>query len=114
MTRKTYHYDPVSKQMVEGPGPRRVDGSGDGWRFSDRLYSGTPFKAHDGTIIDSKKKHAEYMKRHSLTTADDFTGEWEQARKRREAVYTGQHDKERRREEVARAIHILEQRERRS
>jgi hypothetical protein len=112
--RRTYHYDPVSKQMVEGPGPRRVDGSGDGWRFSDRLYSGTPFKAHDGTIIDSKKKHAEYMKRHSLTTAGDFTGEWQRAKDRREAIHGAKpFDSNQRREEVARAIHQLEQQQRR-
>lgn len=110
MTRKTYHYDPVSKSMVEGRGPTRAEGSGDGWRFSDRLYSGKPFKAHDGTIIDSKKKHAEYMKRHSLTTMDDYTGEWDRARARREAVYTGRHDKEARREQVARAIEQLQRR----
>jgi hypothetical protein len=106
----TYHYDPATKQMVPGRGPTRAEGSGDGWRFSDRLYSGKPFKAHDGTIIDSKKKHAEYMKRHSLTTADDYTGEWAAAKERREAVYTGKHDKEQRREQVARAIEQLQRR----
>ena len=71
MTRKTYHWDPEQNALVEGPGPRRVDGSGDGWRFSDRIYSGTPFKAPDGTVIDSKAKHREYMKRTGLTTTDD-------------------------------------------
>ena len=104
MTRSTWHWDPEQKKLVEGPGPRRSDGSGDGWRFSDRLYSGTPFKAHDGTIIDSKKKHREYMKRHGLATADDFKGEWARAEKRREDVYTGRHDKQQRREAVARAL----------
>lgn len=87
MTRKTYHYDEKLGKMVEGPGPRRVDGSGDGWRFSDRLYSGTPFKGVDGTVIDSKKKHREYMKRHNLTTMDDFAGEWRRKAEERAEFY---------------------------
>lgn len=105
MARMTWHYDPETKQMVEGPGPRRSDGpSGDSWRFSDRLYSDKPFKAHDGTIIDSRKKHRDYMKRHNLATMDDFQGTWERKRKEREAVYTGQHDKQARREAIERAM----------
>ena len=103
MSRSTWHWDPEQGKLVEGPGPRRVDGSGDGWRFSDRIYSGSPFKAPDGTIIDSKKKHREYMKRAGVTTTDDFKQTWQDAAKRREAVYTGQHDKRERREAVERA-----------
>jgi hypothetical protein len=44
------------------------------------------------------------MKRHGLTTADDFKGTWDAAAKRREAVFTGKHDREARREAVARAL----------
>ena len=101
--RKTYHYDPDLKRMVEGPAPRKGD-SGDGYRFSDRLYSDKPFKAHDGTVIDSRKKHRDYMRRHNLSTADDFNGQWEKARQRREDVYTGRHDKQERREAIIRSM----------
>jgi hypothetical protein len=104
VTRSTWHWSPEQGKLVEGPGPRRTDGSGDGWRFSDRIYSGAPFKGVDGTIIDSKRKHREYMKRHNLATVDDFKGEWDRARKRREDVYTGRHDKQQRREAVLRAM----------
>jgi hypothetical protein len=104
MTRRTYHYDAKLGRMVEGPGPRRVDGSGDGWRFSDRAYSGTPFAAPDGTIIDSRKKHREYMKRTGLTTVDDFKGTWDAAAAKRAEYFTGQHDKQARREAVERAM----------
>jgi hypothetical protein len=107
MTRSTWHYDEELGRLVEGPGRPRSAGSGDGWRFSDRIYSGTPFKGVDGTIIDSKRKHREYMKRHKLTTMDDFTGDWERAKKRREDVYTGRHDKRERREAVLRAMEKL-------
>ena len=105
MVRKTWHYDPELKKMVEGPAPRRWEQSGDGWRFSDRLYSGEPFKAPDGTIIDSRKKHREYMRRHNLTTMDDYTGEWKAAAKERERLFTGQqHDTQARREAIIDAI----------
>jgi hypothetical protein len=102
--RRTYHYDEKLGRLVEGPGRRRSEGSGDGFRFSDRLYSDAPFKAHDGTVIDSRKKHRDYMKRHNLSTADDFTQTWDKARERREAVYTGRADREARREAVMRAM----------
>jgi len=106
MTRKTYHYDPASGQMVEGPSPPRSAGSGDGWRFSDRLYSGKPFLAHDGTVIDSKKKHREYMRRHGLTTMDDFKDTWKQKAKEREAFYKGTDQKRKAeiRQELSRVI----------
>jgi hypothetical protein len=107
MARNTWHWDPEQGKLVEGPGPRRSDGSGDGWRFSDRLYSGSPFKGMDGTIIDSKKKHRDYMRRHNLATVDDFSGDWERAKKRREDVYTGRHDRHQRREAIARALEKL-------
>lgn len=104
MTRSTWHYDETLGKLVPGPGRRRSEGSGDGWRFSDRVYSGSPFKAHDGTIIDSKKKHREYMKRHNLATVDDFKQTWDRSRQRREDVFTGRADREARREAVARAM----------
>ena len=113
MTRKTYHYDPETKSMVEGPGPRRVDGhSGDGWRFSDRLYSGKPFVAHDGTVIDSKKKHREYMKRHNLTTTDDYKKTWADAAQKREAYLRGEDRQQRAeiRQDVIRSIQRLSSR----
>lgn len=105
MSRKTYHWDAASNTLVEGSGPRRVDGpSGDGWRFSDRLYSANPFKAADGTIIDSKRKHREYMKRNNLATTDDFKGTWAKAAQERAKVFEGTHDRNARREAIARAM----------
>jgi hypothetical protein len=109
MSRSTWHWSPEDGKLVEGPGPRRTDGSGDGWRFSDRIYSGKPFKAPDGTVIDSRKKHRDYMKRAGVTTVDDFKGEWAAAQKRREDVFAGRHDKRERREAIARSIEMLQQ-----
>lgn len=113
MTRKTYHYDPELGCMVEGPGPRRIDGhSGDGWRFSDRVYSGKPFRAPDGTVIDSRKKHREYMKRNGLTTMDDFTNTWSKQQKEREAFLRGESQQHRAeiRQDVIRSLERLRNR----
>jgi hypothetical protein len=104
MVRRTYHYDEALGKLVEGPGRSRSEGSGDGWRFSDRAYSGKPFKAPDGTVINSKAKHREYMKRKGVTTIDDYKGEWQRAAEKRAEVYEGKHDHAARREAVARAL----------
>lgn len=106
MSRSTWHWDPEQGKLVEGPGPRRSDGSGDGWKFSDRMYSGTPFKAPDGTVIDSKKKHREYMKRAGVTTMDDFKGDWDRAQARRDDVFAGRNDKAQRIEAIKHALEV--------
>lgn len=97
-----YIYDPVTREMVPGCSPRRVDGP----IVSDRLYSDDPFVAPDGTLIDSKKSHREYMTRAGVTTMDDFKDHWEQKRIEREAFYTpgASHDSKSRREDLERAI----------
>lgn len=103
MTRKTWHYDPETKEMVEGPGPRRIDGhSGDGWLYSDRYLDGA--RAPDGTDISTRKKHREYMKKNNLTTADDFTETWKQKQKEREAFFKGDWDRDQRKRDIADAI----------
>lgn len=53
----------------------------------DRHYEG--LRAPDGTDIGSRTKHREYMKRHGLTTADDFKSDWKKAAKEREAIRKG-------------------------
>lgn len=70
----------------------------------DLHYDG--LRATDGTNISTRAKHREYMKRTGLTTADDFKGEWQKARERRERFYTDGHAGDReRREQVARALY---------
>lgn len=53
---------------------------------NDRHYEG--LRATDGTPINSRKKHQEYMKRHNLTTMDDFTGVWDKAAQERATFFT--------------------------
>ena len=70
----------------------------------DRHYD--DMRASDGTDISSRSKHREYMKRHNLTTMDDFTNTWKAAEQERVKSMTGQ-DPERRqivKELVERAV----------
>lgn len=82
MSRKRYVYDPELGEMVEitrDPPPRDSRTSA---LWGDRHYDG--LQATDGTDISTRKKHREYMKRHGLTTADDFKSDWERAKQKRE------------------------------
>lgn len=71
----------------------------------DRHYDG--MTATDGTPINSRTKHREYMKSKGLAMTGDFTETWKQAAKEREAIRTAQALPERKRdvrEVVERAI----------
>jgi len=68
------------------PGPR-VNAL-DNALAGDRHYIG--LSAQDGTDISSRSKHREYMHRHGLTTADDYTETWAKAQKAREAYRRGE------------------------
>ena len=71
----------------------------------DRHYDG--MAATDGTPIDSRTKHREYMKSKGLAMTGDFTDTWASAAKEREYIRTAQSLPERKRdvrEVVERAI----------
>lgn len=65
-------------------------------------------RAQDGTPIDTRRRHAEYMKRNNFVLVDDFKQTWAEAPKRRAAELGAG-----RREAVARTIHRLENGKRR-
>ena len=67
----------------------------------DRFYENTKSPI-DGSDIGSRRKHREHMKRHNVTTADDFGGEWRKSEKDREAIRNGGYDAKGRREDVSR------------
>jgi len=49
----------------------------------DAHYDG--LRATDGTPIDTKQRHREYMRRNGLALADDFKDEWAKAKRERES-----------------------------
>jgi hypothetical protein len=69
--------------------------------ISDRHYDG--MRATDGTDISSRAKHRDYMRRNSLTTADDFTDHWKTYHRKEELK-----DNKQRRETIERTIARLD------
>lgn len=71
--------------------------------------------ATDGTPIDSRRKHREYMASHGLAMAEDFKGTWEKAAKERQEMRSGgtQAVRRERREDIGRALYQLEHQPRR-
>lgn len=69
----------------------------------DRHYDG--LQATDGTPINSRTKHREYMKANGLTMADDFKQTWKDAAKEREAVRTMKKGDPELRKEVAEQVY---------
>lgn len=53
----------------------------------DSHYDGPP--AQDGTDISSRAKHKAYMKKHGLTTVDDFKDLWKKTEAARDNFYNG-------------------------
>ena len=72
-------------------------------QFGDRHYDG--LRATDGTPIDSRSKHREYMKRNGLTTTDDYTNTWKQAEQERNKFRKAEHQDRELRETIAREFY---------
>lgn len=96
MSRRRYRWDEERKELVE---------VGDDWTPTPRVeiqmgnhYEG--LRATDGTPIDTRRKHAEYMKRNNLALVGEMQSQWaaNQRESKRELAVS-------RREDIARAIH---------
>ena len=98
---RRFVWDPVSKKLVLAgtvAEQRALDAAVLAGRFYENVKS--PI---DGTDIGSRARHREHMKRHNVTTADDFGREWAKAEKDREQIRNGGYDSKGRREDVSRA-----------
>lgn len=62
-------------------------------------------RATDGTPIDSRTKHREYMRANGLSMASDFSEHWKKADKQRQEVLSGNADTRERRELIGRTLH---------
>jgi hypothetical protein len=110
---KTGEMVPADEYVPAIPAPYSV---GDGVA-SGRFYENTKSPV-DGSDIGSKRRHREHMKRHGLTTADDYNkpgGFWDREKQKRDAINesaktgkpTGMGRRERR-ESIERRIYELE------
>lgn len=71
--------------------------------MSGRFYENT--RATDGSDIGSRSRHREYMRKHGLTTADDFGSQWKKDKEARDRASVGDFDHKDRRETLARATY---------
>jgi hypothetical protein len=61
-------------------------------------------RAPDGTDIGSRTKRRNYMRANNLADYDDFKGTFARAAQERQAIQQGTHQREERRQDVARAM----------
>jgi hypothetical protein len=98
--RATLEFHEVSSDYVPDVG------NTDSALWGDRHYAG--MRTSDGTDISTRSKHREYMKRHGLTTIDDFGADhWQRHAAQREAVARGVDPN--RKHDIARAIAQLQE-----
>ena len=76
--------------------------------YTDSFMDGA--RATDGTDIGSRAKRRAYMKANNLADSSDYRETWARAAKEREAAYSGNYDRDSRREAIQRAIHQRGQR----
>lgn len=115
MTRKRYIYTqggmPLPEPIEVGEDWRNP-GHGASLKSEEEIY-GSLSQATDGTRLDTRRRHREYMKQNNLTIADDFKGTWEKAAEYRERMAQGDFDHHNRREAIARAAYQVEKKGRR-
>lgn len=108
MTRRRFVWSPQDNCLVEVGIDYEQPGR-DVPVIGDRHYDG--MQATDGTDISTRAKHREYMRRNNLTTVDDFKESWSKAAQERAAYFTGQRGTITK-DDIGRAIHQLESRDR--
>lgn len=104
--RYRYDVDPDTGHVTEveitfdwAPTPRVEISTGN-------CYEG--IKATDGTVLNSRAKHREYMRLHGFTTTDDYKESWAKASKERAEFYTTGGDHKARKEAIGRAFYDFE------
>lgn len=102
MSRKRYWFNEQTQTFEEYPGRREVPARLQ--IVTDSHYA--DLRATDGTPIDSRTKHRNYMKANNLALADDFKSHWAD-KPNRDARQDREQSKERK-NEIAESIHKLE------
>jgi hypothetical protein len=59
----------------------------------------------DGTVVNSRRQHREYMNARGLTLATDFKDTWKKGTEAREKMRAGDFDRKERREALGRAAY---------
>lgn len=101
--RGKFRWNPETKSM-EQVGADWTDAEKRAPNSTEELVYGG-LRATDGTPIDSRTKHREYMKANGLAMDSDFKEHRVKAAQRREEVLSGRADSKERREIIGRALH---------
>lgn len=104
MSRRRYRWNPETQAMEE-LGADWTDAERRAPTATEGLVYGNLGRATDGTPIDSRTKHREHMRRNGLALASDYQDTWARAEKERAKAFSGDFDRQGRREDVARALH---------
>lgn len=110
MSRRRYRYNPETK-AVEEVGADWTDAERRAPVATEELTYGG-MRATDGTRIDSKKRHREYMKQNGLAMASDYTEAHAKAAQQRENFFAGKHDHKGLKEAIGRAYDAVRSRRR--
>lgn len=100
--KRRYRYSLETKQMVE-VGAEWTDAERRAQTPTEELTYGH-LTATDGTPLDTRRKHREYLEHHGLALADDYKETWEKASQRRKDFYAGRHAHEGLKEAIGRAV----------
>lgn len=102
--RTRYRWDPEQQKLVP---ISRTEGMFTGMIIGDLPDMKSPI---DGTIIHGRRGLREHMKQHNVTFAQDFEGDWEKAKRRRQEIFEGKNDRRQRAEAIVHAIERLSRR----
>jgi hypothetical protein len=88
MSRARYRWNPDT-QALESLSAEWSDAERRAPTTTEALVYGDAGRAQDGTPLDSRTKHREYLHRNGLAMADDYRDTWAKAKAEREAFYQG-------------------------
>ncbi len=106
MTRRRYRYNPETK-AVEEIGADWTDAEKRAPVPTEELVYGGLGTATDGTPIDSRRKHRDYMKANGLGLVSDYTQQNAKAEQKRQDFFAGRHEHKGLREHISRAIETV-------
>ena len=105
MTRRRWVY--INSEAVEVSEDYAPTSRNANQRIVGDLHYANMWSPIDGSDISTRAKHKEHMKRHGVTTSDDFQGTWAKAGEEREKSFAGYDPS--RKKDVDYAIHKVQQ-----
>lgn len=90
MSRQRYRHDPVTRTMVPVDTDYQGEHEATGIRRSEEEIYGNVGVTDDGTLINTRRRHREYMQSKGYTMASDYKDSWAKAADWREKYQRGE------------------------